>query len=117
MVSHERVVVHQDAGTEGDRYFKATNRRGPDYQLSLIEIENIDAFRIQTGFPLAPDAPRRNIVTSGVRLNDLCGQKFRVGSVVLEGLELCEPCSLFQARTDPRVLDSSSAGVGSEPAS
>ncbi len=30
---------------------------------------------------------------------------FRVGAVVLEGIELCEPCRLFKSRTDPRTLD------------
>jgi MOSC domain-containing protein YiiM len=105
MVSHDRVEARADAGLVGDRYFVDKNRRGPDYQLSLIEIENIEAFGVHTGVRLAPDAPRRNIVTSGVRLNDLCGQRFRIGSVVLEGLELCEPCRLFKSRTDPRVIE------------
>jgi hypothetical protein len=27
------------------------------------------------------------------------------GSMLLVGLELCEPCRLFRIRTDPRVLD------------
>lgn len=105
MVSHRQVVVHQDAGIEGDRYFKVSNRRGPDYQLTLIEMENIDAFNSRYGTLLAPDAPRRNLVTAGARLNDLCGRHFKVGSVVLEGLELCEPCRLFKIRTDPRTLE------------
>ena len=105
MVSHDRVSVHQDAGIEGDRYFNAAIRRGPDYQLSLIESENIEAFNVETGLRISFDAPRRNIVTSGVRLNDLCGQRFKVGSVVLEGLELCEPCRLLKTRIDPRALD------------
>ncbi len=105
MVSHDRVLVHQDAGIEGDRYFTASNRRGPDYQLTLIEIENITAFNTEYGTSLSPEAPRRNLVTSGVRLNDLCGRQFKVGSVMLEGLELCEPCRLFKIRTDPRTLE------------
>jgi MOSC domain-containing protein YiiM len=105
MVAHKSVVVRQDAGIEGDRYFDAANRRGPDYQLSLIELENIEAFNAAYGLKFPPDAPRRNVVTTGIRLNDLCGQRFRIGSVVLEGLELCEPCRLFQVRTDPRALE------------
>ena len=105
MVSSQRVMVHQGRGIEGDRYFKASNRKGPDYQLTLVEIENITAFNSEYGTSLSPDAPRRNLVTAGVRLNELCGQQFKVGSLLLEGLELCEPCRLFQVRTDPRALE------------
>jgi MOSC domain-containing protein YiiM len=104
MVSSQSVLVKEGKGIVGDRYFKASNRRGPDYQLSLIELENIDAFNAEFGTRLLADAPRRNIVTSGVRLNDLCGRQFRVGPILLEGLELCEPCKLFKIRTDPRTL-------------
>lgn len=104
MVSSQSVMVQEGQGIVGDRYFKSSNRKGPDYQVSLIELENIDAFNAEFGTHLTPDAPRRNIVTSGVRLNDLCGRQFQVGPLLLEGLELCEPCRLFKIRTDPRTL-------------
>jgi MOSC domain-containing protein YiiM len=104
MVSSQSVMVRAGRGIEGDRYFKASNRKGPDYQLTLIELENIDAFNAAFGTTLAPDAPRRNVVTAGVRLNDLCGRRFKVGPLLLEGLELCEPCRLFKMRTDPHTL-------------
>jgi MOSC domain-containing protein YiiM len=104
MVSSQSVMVRAGKGIEGDRYFKDANRKGPDKELTLIESENIDAFNSTFGTQLAPDAPRRNIVTAGVRLNDLCGRQFRVGPLLLEGLELCEPCRLFKVRTDPRTL-------------
>jgi MOSC domain-containing protein YiiM len=105
MVSSQSVMVRADKGIEGDRYFKASNRKGPDYQLTLIELENIDAFNTTFGTQLTPDAPRRNIVTSGIRLNDLCGRQVNVGTLLLEGIELCEPCRLFRVRTDPRTLE------------
>jgi MOSC domain-containing protein YiiM len=104
MVSSQSVMVHAGKGIEGDRYFKPSNRKGPDNELTLIEMENIDAFNSAFGTQLSPDAPRRNIVTSGVRLNDLCGHQFKVGPILLEGIELCEPCRLFKVRTDPRTL-------------
>jgi MOSC domain-containing protein YiiM len=91
-------------GLRGDRYAIAKNRRAADYQVTLIEIENIEAFSRTTGLPLAPGMPRRNIVTRGVRLNDLCGKRFRVGSAVFEGLELCEPCGFFAKNTHRDVL-------------
>ena len=93
-----------DSGLVGDRYAEASIRRGPDYQLTLIELENIKAFEAETGHVLSPDAPRRNIVTSGISLNELVGRRIRVGPVIAEGLELCEPCRLFKKRTHPEVL-------------
>ena len=32
------------------------------------------------------------MTTRGVRLNDLLGQRFRVGEILCEGTRLCEPC-------------------------
>ncbi len=104
MISLQSVEAIAKTGLVGDRYAEARHRRGPKYQLTLIELEHIQAFRDATGLPLAPDGPRRNIVTTGVRLNGLCGQRFRVGSVLVEGLELCEPCSLMKKRTYPDAL-------------
>jgi MOSC domain-containing protein YiiM len=39
-----------------------------------------------------------------VRLNALCGKRFFVGEVLMEGFELCEPCRLFAKRTYPEVV-------------
>jgi len=98
------VTAIANSGLVGDRYAKPSNRRGPEYQLTLIEIENIDVFACSATRPFTPDMPRRNVVTQGVALNDLCGEQFRVGEVVLEGIELCEPCSLFAKRAGREVL-------------
>lgn len=87
------------SGLRGDRYADAGNRRSDDYQLTLIEIENIEAFVQASGLALAPHEPRRNLVTQGVQLNALNGRRFRVGDVELEGLDLCEPCATFGQRT------------------
>ena len=91
-------------GLRGDRYTVAKNRRAPDYQVTLIELENIEAFIQATGLPLTPGMPRRNIVTRGVRLNGLLGKRFRVGSAIFEGLDLCEPCGFFAKLTHREVL-------------
>ena len=104
MLSLEEVEAVTDIGLRGDRYAQAQNRKSADYQLTLIELENIEAFVQASGLPLAPHEPRRNLVTVGVRLNELCGEHFLVGSVELEGLELCEPCGTFAKRTHPQVV-------------
>ena len=104
MSAHQSVKALTEAGLTGDRYSEAKNRRSPDYQVTFIELENIEAFTQTSGLLLTPDMPRRNIVTSGIRLNELCGKRFRVGGARFEGLELCEPCSLFAKRTYREVL-------------
>ena len=103
MQSLSRVEAVTESGLIGDRYADADIRRGPDYQLTLIELENIRAFEEVTGHVLSADAPRRNIVTSGIGLNSLVGRRFWVGQVLAEGLELCEPCSLLKKRTYPEA--------------
>jgi len=105
MSSLASVEAVAGAGLAGDRYTEAKNRRSPDYEVTLIESENIEAFVKATGHELKPDMPRRNIVTAGVRLNPLLGQRFSIGCAVFEGLELCEPCGLFAKRTYREVLD------------
>ena len=35
---------------------------------------------------------RRNIVTKGIRLNDLVEKRIKIGSVNLEVIDLCRPC-------------------------
>lgn len=104
MSAEQSVEALTESGLTGDRYSEATNRRSPDYQVTFIELENIEAFTQATGLPLIPDMPRRNIITKGIRLNGLCGKRFKVGRARFEGLELCEPCNLFAKRTHREVL-------------
>ncbi len=47
---------------------------------------------------------RRNIVTKGIRLNDLVGREFMIGTVHFLGYGLCEPCDHLQKLTGKHVL-------------
>ena len=98
------VEALSDSGLRGDRYADVNLRKSPDYQITLIEIENIEAFACASGLSLAAHEPRRNLVTIGVNLNSLLGKRFFVGEVELEGLELCEPCATFARYTHPDVI-------------
>ena len=77
-------------GLEGDRYWRGkgsfSHWKGTGRALTLVESEALD----DVGLDHA--AARRNVVTRGVRLNDLVGKRFRVGGVECEGRRLCEPC-------------------------
>ena len=105
MLSVASVEAVAESGLRGDRYIEQGVRPSPDYQVTLIELENIAAFTKATGLELTPEMPRRNIVTAGVRLNAFVGKRFSVGHAVFEGLELCEPCGLFAKRTHAAVLE------------
>jgi MOSC domain-containing protein YiiM len=106
----EQVHVVPGKGIEGDRYFGLPGVNGiptkSGRELTLIEIEAIEAICSQDGITLSPDQTRRNIVTRGISLNDLVGQEFYVGSIRLCGIRLCEPCSYLASRTDPRIISS-----------
>ena len=84
------IEVLANKGVIGDRHFKDFN--DPYCQLSLIESENIDYYNLKYGLDIPYINFRRNIVTKGVKLNDLVGKKFLVGNVKLEGIDLCRPC-------------------------
>jgi MOSC domain-containing protein YiiM len=103
-VSRSEVEAIADCGLRGDRYTDPTLRRSPDYQITLIEREQILAFAEALKLPLEPHEPRRNLVTVGMNLNDLCQRRFFVGEAELEGLELCEPCATFAKYTNPEVV-------------
>jgi MOSC domain-containing protein YiiM len=94
-------------GLEGDRYFNqagtfSTHPAG-DNELTLIEIEALDALRGECKVELKPGEARRNIVTRGVALNHLVGREFKIGPVSLRGIRLCEPCSHLETLTRPGV--------------
>ena len=84
-------------GLQGDRYFG----RG---DITLVEQEALDSFREDTGIELSHAEIRRQVLTTGIRLNDLLGKRFRVGGVEAVGAEWCEPCNHIQSLTYPGVL-------------
>jgi MOSC domain-containing protein YiiM len=70
----------------------------------LIEIEAIEALKVELGVELDPGSIRRNIVTSGIPLNHLVGREFQIGEVKARGIKLCEPCSHLARLTHSAVL-------------
>jgi MOSC domain-containing protein YiiM len=87
------------AGLEGDRNFQPDAGLDHARQITLIERETLEALAGDLGIRLDPGEHRRNVVTTGVALNDLVGVEFQVGSVRLRGVELCEPCKYLEDLT------------------
>jgi hypothetical protein len=98
-VDLERAQVAPGEAIAGDRY-APDNASGTFYEegkdgqdVTLIEAEALE----DTG--LSAEESGRNLVTRGVRLNDLVGRRFTIGAVELEGNRLCDPCATLRDRT------------------
>jgi MOSC domain-containing protein YiiM len=108
MIEVPTVMAVAGRGIEGDRYFLKTgfysDKPGPDRELTLIELETIDALRHDHGIELEPGEARRNVITEGVPLNHLVRRGFAIGDAVARGIRLCEPCTHLVEVTGRRVL-------------
>lgn len=102
----ERVRAVPGRGLEGDRYYAraARGEGGPGTEVTLISAEGLAEAEREHGLTLEPGEHRRNIVTSGVDLDDLIGATFRVGDAILEGVKPNPPCRRLVTLTGRDVL-------------
>jgi len=77
-------------GIAGDRYFHDFN--DGIKQITLIEKENIDYYNKKNNLKIPYIDFRRNVITEGIKLNELVGKKIKIGEVTLLGNDLCRPC-------------------------
>ena len=92
-VECEHITVQSGMGVLGDRNFGISIH--PGQNLTLVEAEEIELFCAEHSRIPDLSLTRRNLVTRGVRLNDLVNVEFTIGTVRLRGIELCEPCILL----------------------
>lgn len=101
MEARAQVEAVAGRGLEGDRYFDGTgywsNNSGVDRDVTLIEIEAIEALERERKIRIAPGAARRNLVTRGVPLNHLVGREFQVGAVRLTELDCANLVNTWKA--------------------
>lgn len=78
-------------GLRGDRFFDhQENYKG---QISFFAWETYEAICSQLGVDdKPPSAFRRNVITTGVDLNELIGRVFWIQGVWFRGTEECRPC-------------------------
>jgi MOSC domain-containing protein YiiM len=95
-------------GIEGDRYATGlgTYSKNPhiDRQVTLIEVEVLEAIGRDRGIALAPNEHRRNLTTRGVPLGHLVGQYFRIGGCVLYGGRMNVPCLYLETLLRKKVF-------------
>ena len=108
MQARAQATLIAGQGVAGDRYALGTGKYSafPDIrEVTLIEIETIEALRRDHGIDLPLEAHRRNLTTRAVPLNHLVGRRFRVGAVLLEGGRFNTPCRYLDLVTGLAVCD------------
>lgn len=100
------VAAAPEQGLAGDRKFidSPDSQQPSNRQITLIESEEIDAFNDTFAAGMSAGEFRRQLVTQGVRLNDLVDREFMVGHVRLRGTMLCEPCQYLADMTTSDLL-------------
>lgn len=96
MIEMKSAFTHAGLGIEGDRYFlgeglfSKNSKKSRD--ITLIEIETIFALKRDYQIDVNPKDLRRNLLTKNIALNHFVGRQLSIGEVIVEGIELCEPC-------------------------
>jgi len=97
-----------DVGIEGDRYATQSgfysDRPEPGRQVTLFEVETLEALSRDHNIALDASEHRRNITTRDIALNHLVGVAFRVGDVLLEGTRLATPCRHIEQITGQEIF-------------
>ena len=110
MLSLNQIVLEAGKGIFGDRYYNQEgtfSNKGeiePDRDVTLIEIEKIDALNKEHNLDITAEDLRRNIVVSNCDLNSLVDKEFQIGEVVLKGLRLCEPCKYLSDKLNEKKV-------------
>jgi MOSC domain-containing protein YiiM len=78
-------------GIRGDRFYDyRDNYKG---QITFFSLEVFEKLAQHFGLTeKSPGAARRNVIVSGVELNDLIGEEFSIQGVRLRGTAHCKPC-------------------------
>lgn len=106
-VRRDSVFARPGVGLDGDRYALGSgfwSDRNVVRDLTLIEAEAIDSVCALLGVSLDAGQFRRNIVSRDIRLDELVGVRFRIGSVQAIGTGPCAPCEHLQQVVGAPVL-------------
>ena len=87
----DSVALFRNRGIKGDRFEFST------YPLTFMSEEVMQDVCKELGLPYEPSLFRRNIIISGINLNQLIGKQFLIGNVSFEGIEGCAPCTWMNA--------------------
>ncbi|MBV2179644.1 MAG: MOSC domain-containing protein [Castellaniella sp.] len=111
MESFQQITLVAGKGIIGDRYLigheKGFYSHKPEdgRQITLFEIETLEALRRDAGIEMLPQEHRRNVTVQGVPLNHLVGRRFWLGEALLEATRLSTPCRHIEEILDKAVFD------------
>ena len=94
MLNRQIIEVVANKGIINDRYFSDENKK--DTQITIIESENIDYYNKISNRKVPYINFRRNIITKGIKLNQLVGKEILLGKVKVKVHRLCDPCKELQ---------------------
>ena len=91
-----QAYLEKGKGIVNDRYYE--NFKEKKEQVTLINLEEINAFNNQVNQNIEPKDFRRNIIVSGIDLNKLIDKQIKINQVILKIHEICQPCKYLQER-------------------
>ena len=97
-----QAILSKNKGILNDRYYE--NFKNRYEQVTLIESENIDYFNKTVKNKFKYKDFRRNIITSGIDLNDTINKKIQINDVILKVHQLCQPCRYLQNKLNIKNL-------------
>jgi MOSC domain-containing protein YiiM len=98
-------------GIDGDRYLIGqetgfySHKPEEGRQITLFEIETLEALKRDHGIDMLPEEHRRNVTVEGVPLNQLVGRRFRLGETIVEATRLSTPCRHIEEILGKPVFD------------
>jgi MOSC domain-containing protein YiiM len=100
-----RVRAVPGRGLVGDRYYLGRSSLSrwprPERAVSLIEQEGLDYALQAHGIDLGAGRSRRNLVTVDISLAALIGPRFRIGTVLFQGVGPCTSCRYLERNEGP----------------
>lgn len=111
MESFDELTLVAGKGIEGDRYMIGresgfySHKPEEGRQITLFEIETLEALARDAKIQMLPEEHRRNVTVQGVPLNHLVGRQFWVGEALLEATRLSTPCRHIEEILGKAVFD------------
>ena len=102
MKSVNNIEAIAGKGLVNHYHFKNDNEKRR--QITLIEIENINYYNKISETSIMSAEFRRNIVTEGIKLNELLGSEFFIGDIKVKAHDLCAPCKFLQDASKQKSL-------------
>ena len=91
-----QAILEKGKGIVNDRYYGKFKEKKE--QLTLINLEEINNFNNKIKQNIEAKDFRRNIIISGINLNELINKKIKINEITLKIHETCQPCKYLQNR-------------------